>query len=389
MLNRALTTLRVYNPSAILLRLYSKSSEANATKQLESLAELTELMNKTPSTIAKQELLAKYPNCADILKGIYAPHTRFWVSSRAIIQFEKKGEETESQFTSLRDLLDQLSTRQLTGNSALSAACAFMKKYCQKPELREIFFKVIDRNMRMGVSLQTLNRVFPNPIPDFRVALAMPFKSDPLSLLGKEETWYASRKLDGVRCLALASRASSTEDWNIDCRSRTGRPFVTLEKVQNALKEALKNYHGHDVVFDGEICVYTDNDHLETFVSALKQIKTLDCQMEKPVYQIFDLIPTENFARGYDETVFSKRFKMLQQLLSSADESVIRVVPQTLLVNKEDLIDMEQTAAENGWEGIMLRKNGAYEGKRRYVVINLLHGLCEKTNVCLVAVCSR
>lgn len=370
MLQRTSKTLTIsrsaYRQLSFSLRQYSQSKEPNASKELESLAELTELMNKTPSTNAKQELLAKYPNCSDILQRIYAPHTRFWVSSRAIIQFEKKCEETHSEFTSLRELLDQLSTRQLTGNSALAAACGFMTQYCQTPEMREIFFKVIDRNMRMGVSLQTLNRVFPNPTQNFRVALAMSFKGDSSSLIGKEEPWYASRKLDGVRCLALATKTPDSDEWTIDCRSRTGRPFVTLEKVQNALREVMRDYSGPPVVFDGEICVYTENDHLETFVTALKQIKTLDSQMENPVYQIFDLIPTEGFATGYDETVFSQRYENLHHLLKGADQSVVRVVPQTLLVNKEDLLDMEKTAAEKGWEGIMLRKNAPYEGKRRY-----------------------
>ncbi|GAB5589490.1 hypothetical protein Unana1_04390 [Umbelopsis nana] len=192
----------------------------------------------------------------------------------------------------------------------------------------------------------------------------MSFKGDSSSLLGKEEPWYASRKLDGVRCLALATKTPESDEWTIDCRSRTGRPFVTLEKVQNALREVMRDYSGPPVVFDGEICVYTENDHLETFVTALKQIKTLDSQMENPVYQIFDLIPTEGFATGYDETVFSQRYENLHHLLKGADQSVVRVVPQTLLVNKEDLLDMEKTAAEKGWEGIMLRKNAPYEGKR-------------------------
>jgi DNA ligase 1 len=365
-ISRTLIPIARYKPRAHTLLSYSQAAKQTATKQLAALAELTDLINKTPSTNAKHELLAKYSNCADILKRIYAPHTRFWISSRAIIQYEEKAEEIDCQFKSLDDLLDHLSSRQLTGNNALTAACAFLKFYCQTPELREIFFKVIDRNMRMGVSLQTLNRVFPNASPDFRVALAMPFKGDPTSLVSKGEPWYASRKLDGVRCLATATRMSLSEPWIVDCRSRTGRPFVTLQKVQSALKDALRNYDGPNVVFDGEICVYDESEHLETFVSALKQIKTLDKQMDKPVYQIFDVIPIDSFNNAYDETIFSKRLEQLKKIVQAADQNVIRAVPQILLVNNEDLISMEKTAVDYGWEGIMLRKDTVYEGKRRY-----------------------
>jgi DNA ligase-1 len=363
---RTLAPIASYKPRAHTILYYSQAVEKTATKQLAALAELTDLINKTPSTNAKHELLAKYPNCADILKRIYAPHTRFWISSRAVIQYEEKTEEIDCQFKTLDDLLDHLSSRQLTGNNALAAACAFLKSYCQAPEIRDIFFKVIDRNMRMGVSLQTLNRVFPNSSPDFRVALAMPFKGDSSSLVSKGEPWYASRKLDGVRCLATATRISPSGPWVVDCRSRTGRPFVTLQKVQIALVEALRNYNGPNLVFDGEICVYDESEHLETFVSALKQIKTLDKQMEKPVYQIFDVIPIDGFNNAYDETTFSKRLERLQKIVQAADQNVIRVVSQTLLVNNEDLINMEKTAVDNGWEGIMLRKDTVYEGKRRY-----------------------
>ncbi|KAI9287608.1 hypothetical protein BC943DRAFT_274454 [Umbelopsis sp. AD052] len=370
-ISRTLTPIALHKPRAHTLLSHSQTVEHNATKQLAALAELTDLINKTPSTYAKHELLAKYSNCADILKRIYAPHTRFWISSRAIVQYEEKAEEIDCQFKSLDDLLDQLSSRQLTGNNALAAACAFLKSNCQSPELREIFFKVIDRNMRMGVSLQTLNRVFPNASPDFRVALAMPFKGDPSSLVSKGEAWYASRKLDGVRCLATATRISKSEPWVVDCRSRTGRPFMTLQKVHSALKDALRNYNGPNVVFDGEICVYDESEHLETFVSALKQIKTLDKQMDKPVYQIFDIIPIDSFNNAYDETIFSKRLEQLQQIIQAADGNVIRAVPQTLLVNNEDLITMEKTAVDNGWEGIMLRKDTVYEGKRSRNLLKL------------------
>lgn len=357
---------------------YSTSNSQNVKEQMESLSELSKLMNKTPSTIAKQELLAKYSNCSEILQRIYAPHTRFWISSRAIKTFEKKGEPKETTDKSLSELLDQLSSRQLTGNNALSAACAFLRRHCNTPELRNIFFKVIDRNMRMGVSLQTINRVFPNPIPNFRVALAMPFKGDPSSLLNPDQPWYASRKLDGVRCLALATKDPLNGAWIIDCRSRTGRPFVSLVKVQNALREALSQYRGPDMVFDGEICVYDENGMSENFANALKQIKRLDCQMETPVYQIFDVIETEAFSVGYDETLFSKRLEKMKKLLKDADQSTIRIVPQSVLVQDTDLVNMQKTAVENGWEGIMLRKDCSYEGKRRYIYLNIksIYRLC-------------
>ena len=70
-----------------------------------------------------------------------------------------------------------------------------------------------------------IKEVIEEIIPEFNVALAHNY--EPELTLFECETWYASRKLDGVRCLAVVN-----EEGECTLYSRMGKEFTTLNKVK-------------------------------------------------------------------------------------------------------------------------------------------------------------
>lgn len=252
-----------------------------------------------------------------------------------------------------------------------------------------------------------------------------PFKE----LSKRSHKWYASRKLDGVRVLALldfhvpTDSSKSVRFAEAQFVSRQGNPFHSLAR----LEEQLRNLEGypelrelldrdpmfieeHDdgtvkrLVLDGEVCSMVpathpvrmgddgtgasalwENDGLtEDFASAVSLVKR-HATMEQPMYFIFDVCPWievyEGEARGKDGEGLGKTFgervddtKRLCEWLRSevrrnrpGEEPKIRALVQWP-IDVGDVDAMVERAAAEGWEGLIFRADTPYKGKRSYVL---------------------
>lgn len=109
---------------------------------------------------------------------------------------------------------------------------------------------VFDKNLKAGVARSLLNQVVPEEmtIEKFKVALGQAMEeSDLTKIEASKATWYASRKLDGARCVCLV-----TGDGKVKFMTRSGNPIngtAELEKQVLSLLGTTK-----EVVLDGELC---------------------------------------------------------------------------------------------------------------------------------------
>lgn len=337
---------------------------------LERLCKLSEAVNRDSTKAGKEAILSQYPECHPVMMRIYDPHLRHHISSKSMLAYLEQAEELPAPPNSLPELLDALSSRRLTGHAALAAAASFYRAYCTTEPLQTIFCRVLDRNLKIGISTQTLNRVIVNdkaPIPG--VALAMTLKPGTEANLWTKypnAEWYASRKLDGVRCLAIVTNDT------IGFYSRTGRAFHTLQKVKEAIEwrvATVKTPHP-PFVLDGEICVYKEGQDppMEDFTMTLRQIKRQQEPMPNPVFQVFDLIDLDAFLKGKGNTLFTERQKLLFNFIGERQQ-YLDIVEQRRVNSVDELMHMKTEAVECGWEGLILRRNVSYEGKRRYICL--------------------
>jgi DNA ligase-1 len=150
-----------------------------------------------------------------------------------------------------------------------------------------------------------------------------------------------------------------------------------LGKVEQAIRQqldkqdSLKRRRRHDMVLDGEICVYPssgDNDlesRKEDFLTTMRQIRTLKRQMDDPVYQIFDVIGLDVFRQGKGGPLFQERQQQLEDFIRSYQGDYLSLVQQTPVSSPDQLAVLKDKVARFGWEGLIVRKNVKYEGKRR------------------------
>lgn len=322
---------------------------SHPTADFKHIQKVVDELNSTNSSTDKKKILEKYKGdrlIKMILFYVYNPYYQFFVTPKTLEKHYGNPIREYNAYTNFFDLLDALRKREITGHLAINSVNNFVE---QNKNYKDLIYMIIgkDIEIRMGDSL--INKVIPGLIPTFDVALASSF--DDVNVDFENEEWYASRKLDGVRCISVI-------DGNISCWSRQGNEFETLDKVKADLIElGLGN-----VVFDGEICMVDENGN-EDFQSIMKQIRKKDHTIQKPKYLIFDMVSLNDFNNKSGTETFADRY---EKLCNSGIIGLpcLEVVSQIRVKNAEHFAELMAEADAKGWEGLILRKNVGYEGKR-------------------------
>ncbi|OCF31247.1 hypothetical protein I316_07033 [Kwoniella heveanensis BCC8398] len=307
----------------------------------------------------------------------------------------------------------------------------------------------------------------------FEVALGKSI-DPPFDVLFKDDqaTWYASRKLDGVRCLTFldflvpmnSDQPTSRETKtlvSVHFVSRTGKPFYSLSKLETQLTPLadlpqLKQWLYADplmvvpreggvvkrLILDGEVCVMrpkseaekeaiqprddgtvvtpmdsgeqeqpgtrtpsradeiwlADDPFVEDFASTVSLMRRTDT-IQHLSYFIFDVLSytqinskggavpsrmtsNSNSALKGEERkedvaalnpTFGARIKNIRHLVSwlndelvrrGVKEKIVKDLKQVKIGSVHEVEGMVSRAAEEGWEGLVFRKDDIYKGKR-------------------------
>ena len=320
---------------------------------MEELQLFIDEMQATSSSLDKVAILKRQSKFIQkVLEYTYNPYKQYHVTSKTI----KKHPElfTLKGYDDLFDLLDALNKRTVTGHKAISCVNQFIiDSTVMTHDDTELLYRIIDKDLEIRAGAKVINKAFPGLIPEFNVALAKEYDSK----CDWNDNWYASRKLDGVRCLAVVD-----VEGKCTLYSRMGKEFTTLNKV----KEAIEKTGIINAVFDGEICLLDENGN-EDFQGVMKQLRRKDHQIENPVFMIFDMIHKPNFDMGGGGPDLENRLHSLRSWITTRhalNSGALRYLDQFQITGDEHFNKWAQMASDNNWEGFMLRKNVGYEGKR-------------------------
>lgn len=123
-------------------------------------------------------------------------------------------------------------------------------------------------------------------------------------------------------------------------------------------------------IFDGELCIFEDDK--ENFKKAVSEIKRKTGTIQNPRYCIFDYFTHEEFvAKRSERTLSERREKLIQVLKNQETEPYLAIVEQIHVKNKQHLEKLMTTAKKKEWEGLILRKDTLYEGKRSANMIKM------------------
>jgi len=253
-------------------------------------------------------------------------------------------------------LLESLRTRSVTGNSAREAI-AECSTFFDDDEWNMVCRRVIIKDLRCGISEKTINKVVGKTeyrIPVFSCQLAQDSTDQPKKLTGIKRL---EPKLDGVRVLAVV------QGMSVSLMSRNGKEFENFPQIAKDIqvyRRAFQNNLGSGgrFVLDGEVTG-------ESFQKLMKQAhRKSDAETSGMVYNIFDVIPLDDFQRGYWNAQQYKRFDILDRARGALEDAKVshslRVVSGLNVdLDTAEGHDIMQRYAEDcvaeGFEGIMIK----------------------------------
>jgi DNA ligase-1 len=319
---------------------------------LNQVKKLVDELKATSSSLEKKEILKKYLVNDEDLKNIvyytYNPFYQFYITSDVC---EKNIHLSGKQFECIFELLDSLRLRKLTGHDAVGAVNAYIKN---NEEYKEIVYTIIDKDLKTRTAEKTINSAIKNLIPEFEVALADKYDEKNVNF---KDGWYVSRKIDGARCIAVVDNEGNTIFY-----SRKGKIFDTLDAVGGEIKALGVT----NVVFDGELCLVNKEGN-EDFQGIMKELRKKDHVIKNPSFKIFDMIDHDEFysKKGKPNKPYSIRLKNLICVMKDITaNSCLSVLEQEYIRDDRQFAEWVNKSTKNSWEGLILRADSPYKGKR-------------------------
>lgn len=293
----------------------------------------------------------------EVIRLALDPFTQFY--QRKIPAYQ-----TDTHQTSLENALGalyDLSSRTVTGNAAIEYLRMLLSSL--SPDDAKVIERIIQKDLKCGVDVSTVNKVWSGLIPEYPCMLCSPFEQ---KLVDKIKfPAYAQMKMDGMRFNAIV------RDGKVEFRSRNGKQIHLLGNLEQEFAALAGSV---DCVFDGELLVMLPGDHQfadrQTGNGILNKANkgTISAEEAAMVHaSVWDLIPYIMFESGQCTTPYSKRFSTLEQIVNQqkSKNKKIWTVSSTIVETLDQAQEIFQEYLSLGYEGIILKDgSGIWEDKR-------------------------
>ena len=357
-------------------------------------------VGSTSSTIDKQNIL--YKNAAnrrlrEILKFIFNPYFKTHISTAKL---DKAPIYSAYPIPSTPEEMMQYLVEHATGDRE---TCGIAKTWIHADsETAWLRTAIVTQELQIGVSVTTLNKVFGSSfIPKISCMLGTPV--DKVSERQQKWPYIITEKLDGVRRLLIKQHG------DIKMYSRNGHEDTGLFEIIEEAKHLPDNY-----VYDGELLA--DGDFKDSIAQrqATNSIANKKGQRSGLTFNVFDMVPVNEFFNGRSFNGTNIRKSMLAAVLQDPtgimvhpdpeqymqymmamyenfDFKVIKSVPILGIAHcMEDVEPIVSTIWDAGREGVMLNAFTApYENKRTKTLVKMkktityvlrIEGFVEGTN---------
>jgi DNA ligase-1 len=309
-----------------------------------------------------------------LLRACYDPFVTFGVKQVGVTDGITGADNPWEEFS---ELLVKLSKRQLTGHAARDAIVAISTQF-DSVEWNVFCRPIILKDIRAGISEKTINKICKKTefeIPVFGCQLATDSAGNS-KMTGEKRL---EMKLDGVRALFMVefldTDSGLSREPNVTCYSRNGKVFENFSHICEEVAEHAKilskkcTVMGHSMhngfVLDGEVMSNSFNE-------LMKQARRkTDVQSGDSVLYVFDVLPLDDFRRGFWNAQQHKRSSVLEEMRSVFDSTTsIRLLPHIVVdldtaEGKDQFHRYCKDMVDAGKEGVMIKsQNAPYECRR-------------------------
>lgn len=357
-------------------------------KIIEAFTALNEI-ESVGSTNAKKGILQANADNVELqylLRSAYDPYTQFYIKKIPTTENDCKGNDNAvANYNEFVQLLGKLSSREITGNTAIGAVKEFLIG-CNVEEFKW-YSRVIQKDLKIGMADKGINTVCKGLIPTYEVLLAD--KITPNELANREpkamkmlpEEFVTQYKIDGYRLNIWVH-----DDGSIEIRTRNGKTVTGYTELENEARTKLpKGY-----VYDGEVVSPELFDWIESNENNTDTTANRDLFSEvmshafskesdkKGIFNMFDMVPINEWTAQKTTEPLLARLQRIEALIKPLDLTNIRVVPTSRVYNKNNEDDLNELMKNFkkflrvGWEGIMIKNiHSVYEFKRSKNLIKM------------------
>ena len=322
---------------------------------------VTEITASTKNTY-KKEVLAKYKDNEIIkyyLNYIYNPYILTGISTKKLAKMQTLMiSKDTNNFNGIIDLLNYVKENPNGAYNVLSKIYNYIVDYLgpTRANLIELLYKILTKNLQIGVDVKTINKAMGNFIPEFSVQLANKYFDKPSVV--DNMTFAITSKIDGGRIIAIK------KDGEITFYTRQGQKYEGLVDLEEEMKKLPDN-----ICLDGEITTL-DNHPLhnttpskELYKQAMK-ITRADGIKHGVKMLVFDCMSADEFLSRNCTEIYSKRREKLESLINNL--TYFETLP--ILYQGKDtskITELLKLHIDKGEEGVMINDvNAVYKFSR-------------------------
>lgn len=323
-----------------------------------SILQILDRLATTSSTNEKLEFLKQHSNntmLKNVFRLTYTPQIRFWIKKRPVVEPNTTLPYIALDYA-LLVLETDIASRSITGNSAIEKVQELLIQL--DADDREVFYRVIERDLKCGTGTSIANKVWKNLILDYPVLLCNKFNAKTEKYVDWEKGQILQTKMD-------SSRINFEFDGGklISISTRNGS-IIDITAFQDIVIP--NNDH---IVLDGELMYSVDGKDLDRKTSSgiiNKAIKgTISPEEAKNLNLVaWDLIPYEDFVKGICNIPYRFRFLCLQKTIGGFVDR-IEIVESKIVYSKEEALQQYNENLVKGLEGCILKNPDAIWSNKR------------------------
>ena len=294
-------------------------------------------LNESNSSNYKISTLKKYQNSEivkQLLKLTYDKNNfNFGMSRTRLLGIlnESNFPEGIDKIDDCLDLLQENSGK-LSGNSAKEFYSLLLQKLTE--DSRVILLNILGRDLKCGINIKNINKVFKNLIPKPNYMRCAVFSEK----LVKKIHFPAmlQLKMDGTY------REFNVSNGTVSAKTRAGEEYQN-EVLFDILKSFPDGYYMGELTIDGE-SRFTGNG----------LINSLNPPLDKIIFTCWDFLTFDEYT-GKVKTSYIDRFNRLQNLIESRDFKQVKLVENHVVNNVSEALKQVSLWMSEGLEGGVLK----------------------------------
>lgn len=314
-------------------------------------------INKDNSRNYKISILSKNQFDEDIkfyLNYVFNPYITTGISYKKLSKnIDVKEYE---KFESVYELLNFVAENNTGKDSVVQSINYFINKYLYDDvNLKDLLYKILAKDVQIGVDVISINKAMNNFIPKFSVQLANKYFDKPEVV--KNKYFSLTTKIDGGRIIA------KKKNGKVNFFTRTGQLYEGLVDLDREFSENFPD----NTCFDGEITLLDPkNLSSKDQYKQTMMITRRDGEKHGVKMLVFDYMTADDFENQRCDMIYTARRSALDNLFTNNNSRYFTLLPILYSGNDEaQIMKWLNYNINNGEEGVMININDAlYDFKR-------------------------